>query len=335
MMILALLLAAAKPQPGELKTFKDWVVGCDNVRTCHATSLMPENGDWDKSVAISIQRDGAAAAAPKITIIAGGDTPTRLIADGAPLPIKLTAGESDWLVAAADTPAMLSALKSGKSIELKDGQGTSLGSVSLAGVSAALLHMDTIQKRVGTVTALARPGPLAASTIPSPPPLPLIRSAAAIPASPIRVSAKQIEDLRSDGNCKPEDPDWPGYGAEQEPLDADHTLILLGCGAGAYNYSSVPYIAVRKAGKTTITLAAFDVDISWGEGLPMLVNAAWVSDGAVLTSFAKGRGIGDCGVGNDFAWDGSRFRLVQRIEMSECRGSLDYITTWRARLVSR
>ena len=29
------------------------------------------------------------------------------------------------------------------------------------------------------------------------------------------------------------------------------------------------------------------------------------------------------------------FRLVQQEEMSECRGSLDYITTWRAQVVGR
>ena len=48
-----------------------------------------------------------------------------------------------------------------------------------------------------------------------------------------------------------------------------------------------------------------------------------------------GRGVGDCGVHQDYVWDGTRFRLVQQEEMSECRGSLDYITTWRAQVVGR
>jgi hypothetical protein len=49
-------------------------------------------------------------------------------------------------------------------------------------------------------------------------------------------------------------------------------------------------------------------------------------------AFAKGRGIGDCGVGDDYVWDGDRFRLAEQIAMGECRGSVDYITTWRARV---
>ncbi|HTG39817.1 DUF1176 domain-containing protein [Sphingomonas sp.] len=50
----------------------------------------------------------------------------------------------------------------------------------------------------------------------------------------------------------------------------------------------------------------------------------------MLASYAKGRGIGDCGVSQRFIWDGPRFRLIEQAEMSECRGSIDYITTWRA-----
>jgi hypothetical protein len=65
----------------------------------------------------------------------------------------------------------------------------------------------------------------------------------------------------------------------------------------------------------------------------MLVNADWDKANGLLTSFSKGRGIGDCGVGSNFAWDGARFRLVEQEEMGECRGSTDYISTWRARVV--
>jgi hypothetical protein len=79
-------------------------------------------------------------------------------------------------------------------------------------------------------------------------------------------------------------------------------------------------------------LARFDLSPTSGEGddPPMLVNAGWDTKQGLLTSFAKGRGLGDCGVGDDYAWDGSRFRLVRQIAMGECRGSTDYITTWRA-----
>jgi hypothetical protein len=44
----------------------------------------------------------------------------------------------------------------------------------------------------------------------------------------------------------------------------------------------------------------------------------------------KSRGLGDCGLVQNWAWDGQRFRLVLQQEMTECRGSLEFITTWRA-----
>lgn len=63
---------------------------------------------------------------------------------------------------------------------------------------------------------------------------------------------------------------------------------------------------------------------------PYLVNACYDQGTRRLATFAKRRGLGDCGVTQQFTWDGSYFRLVEQTEMGECRGSVDYITTWRA-----
>ena len=40
MLLLALAAQAVQPQPGELKTFGDWTVGCDNARACRAVALV-------------------------------------------------------------------------------------------------------------------------------------------------------------------------------------------------------------------------------------------------------------------------------------------------------
>jgi hypothetical protein len=94
----------------------------------------------------------------------------------------------------------------------------------------------------------------------------------------------------------------------------------------------VPYVLRRGAKGVEARVADFDLAKEWWgeEGHPVLINSEWDSKRRLLTSFSKGRGLGDCGLGQDFAWDGTRFRLVRQIEMGECRGSLDYITTWRA-----
>jgi hypothetical protein len=39
-----------------------------------------------------------------------------------------------------------------------------------------------------------------------------------------------------------------------------------------------------------------------------------------LSSLALGRGVGDCGVAAEWAWDGKAFRLMRAIMMSSCRG---------------
>jgi hypothetical protein len=112
---------------------------------------------------------------------------------------------------------------------------------------------------------------------------------------------------------------------ETARLDARHSLVLAShpCGNGAYNFSYTAFV-VDEAGRARP--AAFDV----GADADVLVNAGWDKAARRLTSFSKGRGLGDCGVGQSFAWDGTRFRLVHEEVMGECRGSMDYITTWRA-----
>jgi hypothetical protein len=337
MLLLALLATAVAPhqpgpRPGKLETFRDWTVGCDNGRACHATSLMPEGEIADQPLTMSIKRGPAARALPEIRVHGGDGKALRLVADGRRLGARLRAEEDDWRVEDEGVAETLAAVRSARAIRVEDGRGRPVGSVSLAGASAALLYIDEGQKRLGTVTALALTGPRPASAVPPPPTLPRVASAAAPGAHGFRVGEDRIAALRKQAECIPEQKDWPGYGSEQEVLDANRTLILLGCGAGAYNYNSIAYLARRRGPAIEIVLARFDLPPTSGEGDDplMLVNAGWDAKQGLLTSFAKGRGLGDCGVGNDYAWDGTRFRLVRQIAMGECRGSMDYITTWRA-----
>jgi hypothetical protein len=113
--------------------------------------------------------------------------------------------------------------------------------------------------------------------------------------------------------------------------------VLLACGAGAYNVSYVPLVVPAKGGVAAARPPAFDAAEPWweGEGKPMLINAGFDPALGQLSSFAKARGIGDCGTGRDYVWDGARFRLIGQEEMNECRGSRDYIRTWRAEVVRR
>jgi hypothetical protein len=142
------------------------------------------------------------------------------------------------------------------------------------------------------------------------------------------LSAAQVAATRRREGCTIEEVGGPAF-LETHKLDASRTLVLLGCGSGAYNLSVVPLIAEGSGRDVRINVAPFD---DQGADKPMLTNADWDEKSGLLSSYAKGRGIGDCGVAQHYAWDGTRFRLVEQTEMSECRGSIDYITTWRAKV---
>jgi hypothetical protein len=335
MTILALLAAAAAtPQPAELKTFGDWSVGCDNGRACHAVALIAE--DWpEDGLTMSVRRGAEAGAQPVIGFELGEDAgATALEADGRRLPVRLVSADLMVRVDTRDTTAMLAAVRSAGKIELL-GVGRSLGTVSLKGASAALLYMDEKQQRVDTVTALVRPGPKPASAVPAPPALPVILSAHGGDAR-IAFGAARLKALRKQAGCTLDEVGGPDT-FELTPLDAQRSLLLLACGSGAYNVSYVPYLLSRRGGRVDAAIATFDAQESWWgeEGNPVLINAEWDAERRLLTSFGKGRGLGDCGTGRDYAWDGARFRLVHQYQMDECRGSTDYITTWRARVVGR
>jgi hypothetical protein len=332
MIFLLPLLLAAAPQPSALKGFHDWTVGCDNGLACHAVALVPE--PWpDDSLTMSVRRGAEAGAQPEIAFDLGslGDA-AALSADGRRLPARLIGGpDGETRVAAADVAAVIAALRSAARLQLLGAGGKPLGTVSLKGASAALLYMDEQQRRIGTPTALVRrgDGPSAAAL----PPLPVVAAPPVSRAGPLALSSAWIRALRKKHGCTLDEVGGPEE-AEASTLTASETLLLLACGSGAYNVSFVPFV-VRRGGRAEI--APFDHRPGWWaeEGKPILVNASWDKERGLLTSFSKGRGLGDCGTDSEYAWDGRAFRLVRQAEMDECRGSRDFITTWRARVVRR
>lgn len=341
-MILPLFLAAAAagaaPQPSPLKLFKDWVVGCDNVRACQAVALLHDAAD-ENGLTMSLARGPAPDAPVRILVgpqLGASDGKTGVVAlavDGRRLPARLTETDGGALVDAAGAAALLAALRTGTRLDALGADGKSLGAISLAGASAALLYMDDRQQRVGTVTALARPGPKPASAVPPAPPPPEI---AVPPAStrPARKMPLPVAAVLRKKACDSGEPDT-GWTAETDRLDAAHSLAIVPdhCDSGAYNAASLLYVAGDAGGWRP---AAFDTDPATDEdGAPVQYNVDWNAGAGLLEMFMKGRGLGDCGTRRSYAWDGARFRLAFQAQMDECRGSIDWIPTWRARAVRR
>ena len=319
---------AVTPKPGELKTFKDWIVGCDNLLTCTMASLGPASGDFPV-ITLAISRDAGPSGGWRIAVQVNktGDKPPAPIAA-----IAVDNGETAIVhgdaVGGTAAAALVAAAANGNAITLQDKSGGTVETISLAGASAALRYIDAMQRRADTVTAIVARGAKPASAVPAAPAIPMI--AALDPSgAAAALSAKQIADLRRAGSCD----DSAGDGTpEYHALGGGKTLVLLPCSAGAYNVTSNLYIVAGGA----VAPAKLDAPSGFsheGGGIPGVVNGDF--DKGVLTSYAKGRGLGDCGSEQRFVWDGDRFRLSEQADMGECRGNPNYITTWRAHVLRR
>ncbi|HVJ02382.1 MAG TPA: DUF1176 domain-containing protein, partial [Sphingomonas sp.] len=329
------LLAALQTTaaPAEVKTFGDWAVACDNARRCEMTSLIPGDGGFadegsgydDFDVSIVREAGAAGGFTVEVTLNKQSTGAVRLLADGKPLAAVSPKGDS-LVFTGADAERIVAAMVQAKELGLDKG-----GRASLAGSSAALRFIDAAQGRAGTVTAAVAKGSKPASAVPAPAPLPTVPAvrvtghAAPVSAALARSLFARQPDCREayEGGTG----EWPEI--ETHALGGGKTLALLPCGAGAYNFITVPLIL--GAGQPAV--AGFDHPPGFTTaeaGPPMLVNASFDATSGRLQSFAKGRGVGDCGSAEEYVWDGARFRLVEARAMGECRGSANWLTIWRA-----
>lgn len=348
--------AAAAAELGEVRDFSDWSVACDNVRACRAHGFPA--GGASEGFGLRIDRDGDGTSRPRLYVSldlnweaprTGTVTFATEQARIRTLPVT-TAFRVDEnameIVDPALVQAILAALR--RSSELRvtfapspSGADEPVPAISLSGASAALLWMDERQQRVGTVSALARPGnrpvaisPLSPPQAPAPRPLatgdgPPSLSTAAVAA----VTARFRGDLKE--TCDMDD--GPVSNGEEGPegegvrvvhrLTGDVLLVGVRCWRGAYNLSRAYYL-VTDGATPTVAPAHFPQPMkppTGGTSVPdnILTNMELDADTGRITHFSKGRGIGDCGERGEWGWDGAAFRPVGLHHMPHCRGIID------------
>ncbi|PTM41948.1 DUF1176 domain-containing protein [Bosea sp. 124] len=348
-LVLALLTGAAfsaqaQAAPLASKTFRDWVAGCDNLKSCTALSLP---GEADEHVALlKLERPAGPDGVARLEVRVRADRlqaplAADLTIDDAAFPvagkrlaativdeenatIALSPAETEALVAAARKGTKLVVTLAGKSYD-----------VSLAGSVAAMLWIDEQQGRLNTTSALIRKGP--GSAVPAAPPLPVVTAkGSALPAISARSAKALTAALRK--HLKKLGPDLceesPADLADVEnawPLDGGTRLVGLLCSRGAYNLSTgfwiVPGTDVAKARK------AIFPQLDGGKD-NMLVNAEFDQASGQVSFYNKGRGIGDCGANGNYAWTGSSFVLTAFQAMDECKGLTgdNWITLFRSEM---
>jgi hypothetical protein len=331
-----MLASAAAPEP---KGFRDWMAGCDNLKSCSALSV-PSDG-IDTIAYLRLERPAGPEGAAKLVLRLRGDWQKPPLAidlklDGAafpvggkPMPVSADGDLATVAFQPAETAAFIEAAR--KATKLSVAAPGITAEVSLVGAVAALLWIDEQQGRLNTTSALIRKG--SAGTVPAAPALPVImakpssgtlseKDAKALAAA-LRKQIKQRDpDQCEDGEMTTKhDTAWR--------LDSKRSLASLTCSLGAYNASNAFWVVENGA-----VAAARPVEFPWNDDSEknVLINGEFDPKTGRIDYFARGRGIGDCGATGGYAWTGAGFALTGFSMMGECRGigSDDWITLFHS-----
>ncbi len=322
------------PALGTIQTSKNWTYGCDNVLHCDAIALLPpETPDDFLTLRLSRSYDDTELQLQITGLKGKGDRYQIFIDDRLSDTGQIDPNSGAANISNADAMKLARAMTYGKLLTIRDSAQKIIGRVSLLGSMAAFRYLDKTQMRSGTDGALVKRGKHSMRL--SPPKAPLITAPRIAAANDIP-SASALVALAEGGSCA-----IKRLGVTQDAVyDLDvsdgmpRALALISCGNGAYNSFSAPYIGTKDAGGAWKFVAArFDYDGSAKNekgDVALIVNANWDTKSQILSTSNKGRGIGDCGNSADYVWDGTMFRLIRARAMQECRGSLDWISVWRA-----
>lgn len=333
----ALLSTAAGAE--EVKEFRDWRAGCDNVRHCAALSLPKED---DSSIAyLHLERSAGADAPAALVLRVLGDwktssVPVDLKLDGVAFPVSTQAvpdesGTLSLTFQPAEAAAFLDVARKATQLAV-DAPGLT-ATVSLSGSVAAMLWIDEQQGRLDTTSALIRKGK--GTKVPAALPLPVATAKAAAgtlsETDRKALTAAMREELTRQGEDLCEDDEVLIDSDEAWPLDGGRHLIGLACSRGAYNLTTAFWL-VR--GKDVVTATPVRLPHGESDTDNTLVNADFDPKTGRLEFFSRGRGIGDCGIIGSFAWTGDAFTRTGFSMMGECRGiaPADWITLYRSTL---
>ena len=331
--------AAPLPAAPVYREFKDWIVGCDNQRTCIAKSAVEDESDADT---LKFQREAGASGTLMASIASDSAIDTSSFRlDGKPL-----APDLHWINAPDIGGYVLmndEALRLARNLAAGSTLQTSSGSnqppVSLRGLSAALLFIDDVQGRVGNQTALLRVGSGAASAVPAAPALPVLRAAPRPPPLPdAQAFARAVRETHAallKQHCDPDLSDFSGDTAE--PLTASDALVLLTCWSGAYQSSLLVLRAPRHA-PAQAELAVLPPPPGAPKPDPdddptVLTEADYSPKDGTLSTSAKGRGLADCGVAAQWVFDGRGFQPSSFDYQDRCSGEPgDWLPLYRTHI---
>jgi len=330
--------AASRPVPIYAE-IKDWMVACDNIRSCEAQGASDEY----PGLSMIIRRQAGPEGLLEITLASeSGIEPSSLMLDGAPFDTGaswtiLRDGRTTMLLAARQqAAAVLKGLRNGTVLSSGPLKGRSAPALSLRGLAAVLMLMDDVQGRIGGVSALALPGPAPAGQVPPAPAIPMVTAAALAPTLPPQAARTLIGAIRaaraSDmtaAECEPEEDVTTPHDQDLAVLlSPDEALVLLECFRGPYQSAS---LAFRGAPDKPSQAERLPLPLPL-EAKPMDIYFSADYDPAthIFSMKANGRGLGDCGRSASWVFDGRRFQLVAYAKQGRCGGIVSWPVLWRS-----
>jgi hypothetical protein len=337
---------SAASASGDIRQFRDWTAACDNLRACNAYGF---DAELSGNNYLRLERAGAADSALRMTIVVDAQKDVKLtLAFDEPglagLPAGPIAGDAngddDYRRLTISEPqavaAALASLRKAKTLVITriDPAGAPpsdpvISEISLSGLAAALLWIDDQQKRVGTVTALVGRGDKPAAAVPAVPAAPVV-VAARRASGPVPKKAPAAVVAKARAVCEDKTIGEPDDVSRLAANDVMYSFVCPGL-SGAYNYFNALVIDTPSR-PPRLAEFRFPRDYGATDHDYSPINAGFDATTQTLSTFNKGRGIGDCGSASDWVWDGQAFRMIGSKAMPDCHGvgESDWPTVYRA-----
>lgn len=306
------LLALAGMAHAQAFVYKDWAVACDNTRHCEAVAYQSEDSA-SEPVVLWLSRDAGPNAPVRVQLDVNDSEGSRQLTLrlGSTALKGIALGED---LSPTQTQQLLAHVLVGQMLTLAD--GGKRWEVSLAGSNAALLKMDDVQGRVGTPGALLRKGKKPEASVLPPLPAPKVRAATLPGTSKAdEVLLQPILKSVKERDCWDDMPDDNDPETSITRVSATQVLVMRECGRGAYQGGSGLWLANSKPPYRAKRL---ELPMPGGETSDYVMNASF-EDGR-LSSYAKGRGLNDCGADYAWVWTDKGFVLSDASTAPLCRG---------------
>ncbi len=327
----ALTLSAASAAAEQAsKSVKDWTANCDASGNCAATTAVgAETEGYVARHILRIARSAGANATWTISIatiaaLADRDRPAEIrVDDNAPITLRPQSDYAPYgavndffIVGRGVLKALFPQMIGGGELRftfLDIGAAPHDVDFSLAGLAATLLWIDERQDRLKSPRVAAAPSDLK--------PAPMVDKSLAV--ARLGVPPRLMHLHRSASTCEdPNSQHMSGFQPVIAPLSKTAMLYAIPCTAGAYNIGYRLYIVESGeiGGIEPLYFAAFTDSHGWS-GSDILFNISYDADTKRLSSFYKGRGLGDCGNAGIWVWKKYAFAMRSFRSWSRCDGT--------------